>query len=217
MSESSLIYLISIWAPSTSNLNLSPSLSIHVIMDWFNDSNPPVQHTQSYTLGQLPDTSEQGLSTFDFTLYLQTQYDPPNDSTTSTFNQAGPLNAGFNNSPYDTDLNSCSQSSLSLYDHDPVDFQSAWVGIFDHMGQGLWETPGYRTTQAAGGYLESLPGYTTDTFSNFIIHQPNWFQCWQSSLWATTTPYQLLQTTVCTIHHMSQADHQRVSQVIWLM
>ena len=141
-------------------------------MDRFNDSNPPVQHTQSYTSGQLPDTSEQGLSTFDFTPYLQTQYDPPNDSTTSTFDQAGPSNAGFNNSLYDTDSNSCSQSSLSLYDHDPVNFQCAWVGIFDCMGQGLWETPGYRTTQTAGGYLESLPGDTTDTFGNFVIHQP---------------------------------------------
>ena len=141
-------------------------------MDRFNDLNPPVQHTQSYTLGQLPDTSEQGLSTFNFTLYLQTQYDPPDDSTASTFDQAGSLNAGFNDSPYDADSNSCSQSSLSLYDHDPVDYQSAWVGIFDHTGQGLWETLGYRMTQTAGGYLELLPGNTTDTFSDFIIHQP---------------------------------------------
>ena len=123
-------------------------------------------------MGQLTDTSEQGLSTFDFTPYLQTQYDPLNNSTASKFDQAGPLNAGFNNSPYNADLNNCSQSSLSLYDHDPVNFQSAWVGIFNHTGQGLWETPGYRTTQTAGGYLESLPGDTTDTFSNFIIHQP---------------------------------------------
>ena len=182
MSESSLIYLISIQAPSTSNLDLSPSLSIRVIMDRFNDSNPPVQHTQSYTSGQLPDTSEQGLSTFNFTPYLQTQYDPPDDSTASTFDQAGPSNAGFNNSPYDADSNSCSQLSLSLYDHDPVDFQSAWVGIFDGMGQGLWETLGYRTTQIAGGYLESLPGDTTDTFGDFIIHSQNRFQRWQSSL-----------------------------------
>ena len=141
-------------------------------MDWFNNSNSPVQHTQSYTLGQLPDTPEQGLSTFNFTPSLQTQYDPPNDSTASTFDQAGPSNAGFNNSPYDTDSNNCSQSSLSLYDHDPVDFQSAWVGIFNRTGQRLWETPGYRMTQTAGGYLELLPGDTTDTFSNFIIHQP---------------------------------------------
>ena len=138
-------------------------------MDQFNDSNPP---TQSYTSGQLPDTSEQGLSTFNFTPYLQTQYDPPDDSTAPTFDQAGPLKAGFNNSPYDINSNNCSQSSLSLYDHDPVNFQSAWVGIFDCMGQGLWETPGYGMTQTAGRYLESLPGDTTDTFSNFIIHQP---------------------------------------------
>ena len=141
-------------------------------MDQFNDSNPPVQHTQSYTLGQPPDTSEQGLSTFNFTPYLQTQYDPPKDSTTSTFNQAGPSNAGLNNSLCNADLNNCSQSSLSLYDHDPVNFQSAWVGIFNCMGQGLWETPGYRTTQTSGGYLELLPGDTTDTFGDFVIHQP---------------------------------------------
>ena len=59
-----------------------------------------------------------------------------------------------------------------MYDHDPVNFQSAWVGIFNRTGQGLWETPGYRTTQTAGGYLESLPGDTTDTFDDFVIHQP---------------------------------------------
>ena len=198
---------LSIWAPSPPNLNPSPSLSTCIIMDQFHNSNPPAQHAQSYTLGQLPDT------TFDFTLYLQIQYDTPDDSTAPTFNQAGPSNAGLNNSLYSANSNNCSQSSLSLYNPDPVDFESAWVGIFNCTSQGLWETPGYGTSQTARGYLESLPGDTADTFSDFIIHQSKLIPPLAIQPLSNYST-QLLQTTGCMTHHMLQADHQRASQVI---